>query len=118
MQSPLSIIRMSFSKAGFPISSILGEENSVTFECTLHDIEKMIDRYVIARDRISGKDTFFTDCINHQIKLFKEDQERLKNSSEEGEEIKEFVRNYKYKIDEILNISYTGGYTSTSTSFF
>ena len=42
MQFPLSVVKMSFSKAGFPFSSIMGEENSVTFECTLQDIEKMI----------------------------------------------------------------------------
>ena len=43
MQFPLSVIKMSFSKAGSPFSPILGEANSITFECTLHDIEIMIE---------------------------------------------------------------------------
>lgn len=39
---PFSMIKMSFSKPGFSLESILGEESTVTFECTLRDIDEMI----------------------------------------------------------------------------
>ena len=42
MRFPFSMIKMSFSKPGFSLETILGEENTVTFECTLRDIEEMI----------------------------------------------------------------------------
>lgn len=43
MQFPLSVIKMSLSGEGSLLSSVLGEENTVTFECTLRDVEKMIE---------------------------------------------------------------------------
>jgi len=43
MQFPLSVIKMSFSKANSPLSPLLDESNSITFECNLHDIEMMIE---------------------------------------------------------------------------
>lgn len=43
MQFPLSVIKMSFSKVDSPLSLLLSEGNSITFECTLQDIERMIE---------------------------------------------------------------------------
>ncbi len=42
MRFPFSVIRMSFSKPGLSLQSILGEESAVTFECSLRDIDEMI----------------------------------------------------------------------------
>ncbi|MGC1120912.1 MAG: hypothetical protein WBA22_07435 [Candidatus Methanofastidiosia archaeon] len=43
MRFPFSMIRMSFSKPDSSFSSVLGGENEITFECTLQDVEKMIE---------------------------------------------------------------------------
>lgn len=53
IQFPLSVIKMSFSKTGFPFSSILDEKNSITFECTLQDIEKMIKSLEEIKDALT-----------------------------------------------------------------
>jgi hypothetical protein len=53
MQFPFSVIRMSFSRAGSSLPPPLREDNSITFECTLQDIERMIESLEEAKNALT-----------------------------------------------------------------